>query len=99
MNLLSPKADWEKKIVPTLRQSGLEPANCNYRVIVELAGSGTNEIQEIIDANQGKLCKKTNVVSSLVAEVPYSAIQALAKSKQVKRIWKDNPTRVLDEDL
>lgn len=97
MKPLSPKVNWEKKIVPALRQLALEPDNCNCRVIVELAGSDSNEIQEIIKANQGKLCKKTNVVSTLVAEVPFSAIQELAKSKQVKRIWKDNPIRVLGE--
>jgi nitrogenase subunit NifH len=95
---LSPKVDWEQKIVPALRQSGLVSANCNCRVILELAGNGTSEIQEIIQENKGKLCKKTNVVSTLIAEVPFSAIQALAKSKQVKRIWQDNPIRILNED-
>lgn len=94
---MSLKADWEQKIVPALRQTALEPAARNCRVIVELTGSDTNEIQEIIQACQGKLCKKTNVVSTWVAEVPFSAIQALAKSTQVKRIWQDNPIKILNE--
>lgn len=83
--------------MPALRQTGLEPATHNCRVILELTGSDTNEIQEIVHTNQGKLCKKTNVVSTLVAEVPFAAIQTLAKSKQVKKIWQDSSIRILNE--
>jgi hypothetical protein len=95
---LSSKVGWEQKIVPALRQAGLEPATRNRRVILELAGGDTDEIQEIVQANQGKLCKRTNVVSTWVAEVPFEAIQTLAKSKQVKKIWQDNPIRILNKD-
>ncbi len=95
MNLLSSQGYWEQKIAPELRRLDLRAASNYHRVIVELSGNDIREIQAIVDANQGKLHKKTNIIPSLVAEVPFSAIEALAKSKQVKRIWRDNPIKII----
>ena len=68
----------------------------NYRIIVELNGNDIREIQSIIAANQGKIHQRISLISALVAEVPFQAIQALAKSNQVKKIWEDSQTRICE---
>lgn len=89
---------WSQKITPELRESGPGLPERSYRVILELAGKETREIQAIVQANQGKLYQKNSIVSSLVAEVPSAAIEALAKSKEVKRIWRDKEIRICKEE-
>ena len=86
---------WDPKIAPSLRSSNQPSANGYHRVIVELSGKDTHEVQSIIEANHGKMYQKNKIVSTLVAEVPFPAIEALAKSKQVKRIWRDNPIKII----
>jgi hypothetical protein len=85
---------WDRKIAPALRKLNQQSANGFQRIILELSGKDTHEIQDIVNANHGKLYQKTNMVSMLVVEVPFSAIHELARSKQVKRIWRDNEIKI-----
>lgn len=88
---------WERKLSPALRTSGIQNGNENKPIIVELSGKETDEIISIIQSNHGKLRRDMNIVSALAAEIPVSAIPALAKSKQVKKIWLDNSITTYQE--
>ncbi len=65
------------------------------KVIVELSGYRTDQIDALVRANNGKIHHKIGVVPSLVVELPYDSIPELAKSKQVKRIWYDTQVKSL----
>ena len=87
---MSQNVNWEQKISVSLRQCKPEKGDKICRVIVELSGEESDEIMSIISANHGRLQRKNGIISALVVEVPFSAIQALANSKQVKKIWSDD---------
>jgi hypothetical protein len=96
---LSPRMNWEQKIAPALRQQalrqpGLEKPDSHCRIIVELSGKEMNEVLATINANQGKLRRKTGIVPALAVEVPFSVIPVLAKSSEVKKIWSDSQIRI-----
>lgn len=94
---MSQKYGWERKVSPALRESGIRKADDNQQIIVELSGQESDEVISIIESNHGKLRRGMNIVSALSAEVPLSAIPILAMSKQVKKIWSDNPIRTCGE--
>ena len=82
------------KLSPILQQ--IEPSKDKLcKVIVELSGRGTDQIDALVHANNGKIHQKIGVVPSLVVELPYDSILELAKSRQVKRIWYDAQVKSL----
>jgi hypothetical protein len=91
---LSQSMNWEEKVAPALRQPGLEKPDGYCRIIVELSGEEMDEVLAAIDANQGKLRRKTGIVPALVVEVPFSVIPVLAMLREVKKIWSDSPIRI-----
>jgi serine protease AprX len=83
-----------RKLSPMLQQT--EHATDQLcKVIVELAGRRTDQIDALVQANNGKIHHRIGVVPSLVIELPYNCISELAKSRQVKRIWYDAQVKSL----
>ncbi len=83
-----------KKLSPLFQQVE-HPKGQLCKVIIELAGSRTDQIDALVMANNGKIHHKIGVVPSLVVELPYDSIPELAKSRQVKRIWYDAQVKSL----
>lgn len=83
-----------RKLSPLLQQAG-HPNNKLCKVIVELTGRRTDQIDALVRTNNGKIHNRIGVVPSLVVELPYDCIPELAKSKQVKRIWYDAQVKSL----
>mgnify|MGYP001312031206 CR=1 FL=1 len=85
---------YTEKLSPLLQQ--VKPSKDKLcKVIIELSGRGTEQIDALIQANNGKIHQKIGVVPSLVVELPYDSILELAKSRQVKRIWYDAQVKSL----
>lgn len=82
------------KLSPTLQQAELSKDKL-CKVIVELSGQRTDQIDALVQANNGIIHNRIGVVPSLVVELPYNSISELAKSKQVKRIWYDAQVKSL----
>lgn len=83
-----------RKLSPMLQQAD-HPKNKLCKIIVELAGRRTDQIDALVRTNNGKIHNRIGVVPSLVVELPYDCIPELAKSKQVKRIWYDAQVKSL----
>ncbi len=86
--------DWAEKLSPALQQNG-STKNPICKVIVELSGRRTDQIDSLVQEYNGKIHRKLGVVPSLVVELPYDSIPELAKSRQVKRIWYDAQVKSL----
>ena len=85
---------YARKLSPLLQQGDYETDQL-CKVIVELSGRGTDQIDALVRANNGKIHCKLGVVPSLVVELPYYSIPELAKLRQVKRIWHDAQVKSL----
>ncbi len=83
-----------RKLSPLL-QHGEHSTSELCKIIVELSGSRTDQIDALVHANNGKIHRKLGVVPSLVVELPYHLIPELAKLRQVKRIWYDAQVKSL----
>lgn len=83
-----------RKLSPMLQQVE-HSKNQLCKVIVELTGRRTDQIDALVRINNGKIHNRIGVVPSLVVELPYDCIPELAKSKQVKRIWYDAQVKSL----
>ncbi|NLY76358.1 MAG: S8 family peptidase [Firmicutes bacterium] len=90
---MAPKNYWMGKLSPSLRNiKALSDTDSEQRIIVEtMNGRGFDRIAALIDANQGKIHKEIKMLSSLVAELPFSALEELAHSRYVFKIWRDVP--------
>lgn len=84
----------KSKLSPMLQQAELSKDKL-CKVIVELSGQRTDQIDALVQANNGIIHNRIGVVPSLVVELPYDSIPELAKSKQVKRIWYDAQVKSL----
>lgn len=82
------------KLSPLLQQVDSSKGKL-CKVIIELSGYRTDQIDALVQANNGKVHRKIGVVPSLVVELPYDAIPKLAKSRQVRRIWYDAQVKSL----
>jgi serine protease AprX len=91
-----PQKNWMQKMSPVLHKPEFtEDPNKAHRVIVEMASNRTDKIAAYVENNQGKVHREMKVIPSMVVELPYEAIQMLAKSNHVKRIWHDAKVRTM----
>lgn len=81
--------DWTNKIPASVKESGLEKNISTSRFIVELSSRDINQIRSVVMANHGKIIKEFQFISSVVIEIPCSALPAVARLKEVKKIKED----------
>ncbi len=88
-------SNWRVKLSELLLQPDFikEPAS-RERFIIEIQGRHNDKIGAAIDANEGKVHREMRLIPSLVAELPYSSLEEIAKLYHVKRIWYDTPVRI-----
>lgn len=91
---MSGKTKWEEKLSPILREPGVAGPDCNCRVIIELSGDKKDEILAIINEHHGILHRNICLIPSLIVELPFSALHALAKSRQVSKVWLDDHVKL-----
>ena len=85
-----------QKLSPVLHKPEFtENPDKAHRVIVEIANGQRDRIAAYVDGNQGKVHRHIKVIPSMVVELPYEAIQMLAMSNHVKRIWHDTKVRTM----
>jgi serine protease AprX len=90
-----PKPNWRTKLSKPLLKPDFtkEPDNL-HGFIIEIFGRNTDKIASIIDANQGKINREMRLIPSLAVDFPYTALEELAQSRYVKRIWHDAPVQI-----
>jgi serine protease AprX len=87
---------WLHKLSPVLLKSEFsEEPDRPCRVIVEMTASRTDRILSYVEANEGKIHHEHRIMPFVVIELPYAAVQYLALSNQVRRIWHDSKVRTL----
>jgi serine protease AprX len=86
---------WINKLSPLLKQihSQNEP-DANSKIIIELTGKKTDRIVSLLDSGQGKINLELKLIPSLAVELSHSALEEIARSRWVKRIWFDAPVKV-----
>lgn len=87
---------WDPKISASL----LRPEFTEYpekpcRIIVEMASPYTDKIASYVEANEGKIHHELRIVPSIIAELPYSAVQIMILSPYIRKIWHDSRVRIL----
>jgi len=92
------KDNWVNKLSPSLRPSDsgrVTGETC--RVIIEYSGKGdkADRVETLVGKNQGKIRRELKIVSSLAVELPYAALEELARSKDVRRIWDDAKAKAM----
>jgi serine protease AprX len=91
-----PLPQWLHKLSPVLLKSEFsEDPEKPCRVIVEMAYPRIDRILSYVEANEGKVHHEHRIMPFIVIELPYSAIQSLTLSNQVKRIWHDTKVRTM----
>lgn len=90
---MTSKSLWVRKLSLALRTNDvLNKSNSTRRIIVEIANRrGLDLIASMIDANQGKVYREMRMLPSLVADLPFSSFEELARSRYVYKIWRDSP--------
>lgn len=90
---MTPKSFWVRKLsLPLRTDEVLSKSNSSRRLIVEVMSSRSlDRIGAMIDANQGKIHKEIRMIPSLVADLPFSSLEELARSRYVYKIWQDAP--------
>lgn len=90
------RGDWTRKLSEKLiHPSFSENPDQPVRVIVEHSRRKTDRITSLIEASQGKVHHEIGLFSGLAVELPYSALEELAHSRHVHKIWQDAPVRIL----
>ena len=64
-------------------------------MIIEIAGRRSDQIANIINANQGRVQRELALFPALVVELPGSGVEELARHYWVQKIWRDLPARAL----
>lgn len=90
---MTTKNFWVRKLSLPLRNNEvLSNSDSSRRLIVEVMSSrSVDRIAALIDSNQGKIHKEIRMIPSLVADLPFSSLEELARSRYVYRIWQDAP--------
>lgn len=91
---MTPNNFWVRKLsLPLRTKEVFTESNTTRRLIVEVLNNRSlDRIAALIDANHGKIHKEIRVLPSLVADLPFSSLEELARSRLVYKIWQD--TRV-----
>ena len=87
---------WMQKLSPMLLKPEFNenPAK-PCRVIVEMSYPGTERLRSHVEANGGKIHREHRIMPFIVAELPYAAVQDMALSMFIKRIWHDTKVRTM----
>ncbi len=85
------RSNWEDKIVPALRNIAGCSQKC--RLIVEMEERDPDAVTAVVTRYHGKIVREIELLSSMVIEVPCTALPQLAQLKQVKKIWNDPEVR------
>jgi serine protease AprX len=90
---MTPKNFWVRKLsLPLRTKEVFSESNTTRRLIVEVLNNRSlDRIAALIDANQGKIYKEIRMLPSLVADLPFSSLEELARSRYVYKIWRDSP--------
>ncbi|HPT86805.1 MAG TPA: S8 family peptidase [Bacillota bacterium] len=86
---------WIYKLSPILRRQreiGAQSPN-KVSLIVELMSRRQDAIMALIESNHGKICGELGMLWALVVECPVEALEELARSQRVRKIWSNAPVR------
>lgn len=87
---------WKRKMSPVLIQSKSNPNPDQPRhIIIEVTGRRWERILNVIESYQGKVNREIGILRSLAVRCPGTALEELARSRYVMRIWSDSPVRAL----
>lgn len=93
--MIMSQGNWELKISEGVRRlcSG-KSSREHCQIIIEFSGTDGRAVQSLIQSHQGRVVREVHLLSGIVAEVPMEAIQPLAKSNLVKKIWSDSQIKI-----
>lgn len=84
------KTKWVSKLSNVLKEPGFsKKPGVEHRFMVEIAKRRSDNVSSIIESNQGKIHYEIGLIPLLVTELPFAALEELAGSRHVKRIWHD----------
>ncbi|HYH01684.1 MAG TPA: S8 family peptidase, partial [Bacillota bacterium] len=87
---------WIQKVSPVLLKSEfLEKPDKPCRLIVEMATPQTFRIASYVEASEGKVCCRMKHTPFMTVELPYSAMQLMALSPHVRKVWPDTRVKAL----
>lgn len=87
---------WIQKISPALLKAEYtENPEKTCRVIVEMTTPQAERVSSYVQTNEGKVHRELKLISSMVVELPYSAVQYMVLSQHVKKIWPDTKVRTM----
>lgn len=90
---MTPKNFWVRKLsLPLRTEEVFGKSDSPRRLIVEVMNNRSlDRIAALIDSNHGKIHKEIRMIPSLVADLPFSSLEELARSSYVYKIWRDSP--------
>jgi serine protease AprX len=84
------RTDWMAKLSPHIRKpSFVRESGAAQRYIIELSRWRKDKVASLVDRIQGNVHRELDLIPSLVVELPYYALEELARSRHVKKIWHD----------
>jgi serine protease AprX len=87
---------WIQKLSPTLLKAEYtENPDKVCRVIIEMATPQSERVSSYVQTNEGKVHRELKLISSVVVELPYSAVQYMVLSQHVKKIWPDTKVQTM----
>lgn len=90
------RTGWKQKLSPTLLQmTASHQPEMMCRVIIEIDRQGIESVANLVNASQGVVKRHIKKIPSLAVEIPFSALEELAGSRRVKRIWHDARVRAM----
>jgi len=86
---------WMYKLSPVLRKQREIGAQVPKKVslIIELMSRRQDAIMALVESNQGRVCGELGMLRALVVECPEEAVEELARSQRVRKIWSNVPVR------
>ncbi|MGE5581964.1 MAG: S8 family peptidase [Bacillota bacterium] len=87
------QTNWRVKLSPPLLKPdfAVDPGACRRFIIETTSRRRTDRIAALVDASRGKVHQELSLIPSLVAEFPCSALEELARHRQIRKIWHDAP--------
>jgi serine protease AprX len=91
---------WTQKVSPALLQQEFEEQPSKHcRLIVELASPQAfriaSYIASYVEANGGKVRQNMSLTPFIIVELPYKAMQSIAMSPHVRKVWSDLKVKAL----
>lgn len=83
---------WVRKLSPMVRVAEKFPAvNQSQGLIIEILGNRQNRLAELVESYNGRINRELAMLRSLAVECPGEALEELARSRYVAKIWYDAP--------